>query len=76
MALATPAKTATAEPARRRPCAATSRPSIGTIISMYPYFAMTAAAKATAAATSHAVEPGERVTHHIDTASAVSAATS
>ena len=69
----------------------TRRPRRGTTIGMYPYLAMTAPAKAMPAPITQidASDEGfgvlqlrgpmfndERVTHHIDTASPVSAATS
>ena|SRR5438552_3579212 len=60
------------------PRVATRRPSSGTIMSMEPYLEMTAAAKAIAAPINHleTTVVDTRVTHHIDTASQASAATS
>src|SRR5262245_12688279 len=78
MTATTPRYSATdrAEPLARR--TDRSRPTMGTTIAPYPYFATMARADATAAPSTHlaASEPDERLAHHIDVARHVNASTS
>src|SRR5688500_13515469 len=74
----TDTNSASARPERLTPCTDISRPTRGTTSRTYPYLEITAPANAIAApiTQSETSDFRARVTHHIDTASPVSAATS